>query len=313
MTLTASYEHCRRLNARHGRSFYLATLLLPAWKRRHVHALYGFTRHVDDIVDAYGDEATDPEVRAKALDDVAQRLSASLEGEDIPDPVLPAFVHTVRSFGIERRDIDVFLRSMRTDLTVTRYETYDDLLVYMEGSAAAIGLMMLPVLETVPGAGRPAREPARELGRAFQLTNFLRDVAEDLERGRIYLPLEDLARFGVTEDDLRSGGREGPLRELVAFEADRARAHYRRALDGVELLAPSSRPCIRAAHRLYGGILDEIAAAGHDVLSARARVPRRRRAAIFARHLLAASAAGRAERRLPAGALGSGALGDGRF
>ncbi|SNT51612.1 phytoene synthase [Actinomadura meyerae] len=301
MTLTASYEHCRRLNARHGRSFYLATLLLPAWKRRHVHALYGFTRHVDDIVDASGETAAGTGGRAAALDEVTLRLGASLAGEEIDDPVLPAFVHTVRSFGIERTDLDAFLRSMRTDLTVTRYATYDDLLVYMEGSAAAIGLMMLPVLETVPGAARQAREPARELGRAFQLTNFLRDVAEDLARGRVYLPQEDLAKFGVTEDDLRGGGRERALRELVAFEAGRARDHYRRALDGVELLTPSSRPCIRAAYDLYGGILDEIAAAGHDVLRARARVPRRRRAAIFARHLLAASAAGRAERRRPAG------------
>jgi phytoene synthase len=305
MTLTASYEHCRRLNARHGRSFYLATLLLPAWKRRHVHALYGFTRHVDDIVDdivdASGETAAETGGRAAALDEVTLRLGASLAGEEIDDPVLPAFVHTVRSFGIERTDLDAFLRSMRTDLTVTRYATYDDLLVYMEGSAAAIGLMMLPVLETVPGAARQAREPARELGRAFQLTNFLRDVAEDLARGRVYLPQEDLAKFGVTEDDLRGGGRERALRELVAFEAGRARDHYRRALDGVELLTPSSRPCIRAAYDLYGGILDEIAAAGHDVLRARARVPRRRRAAIFARHLMAASAAGRAERRRPAG------------
>ncbi|MER6807733.1 phytoene/squalene synthase family protein [Spirillospora sp. NPDC000708] len=299
MTLTASYEHCRRLNARHGRSFYLATMLLPAWKRRHVHALYGFTRHVDDIVDACGGTGADTGDRARALDEVTRRLSASLAGETVEDPVLPAFVHTVRSFGIERTDLDAFLRSMRSDLTVTRYGTYDDLLVYMEGSGAAIGLMMLPVLETVPGAGRRAREAARELGRAFQLTNFLRDVAEDLARGRVYLPQEDLAKFGVTEDDLQRGAPARALRDLVAFESDRARDHYRRALDGVELLAPSSRPCIRAAYELYGGILDEIAAAGHDVLTARARVPRRRRAAIFARHMLAASAAGRAERRRP--------------
>lgn len=299
MTLTASYEHCRRLNARHGRSFYLATLLLPAWKRRHVHALYGFTRHVDDIVDACAETAADTGGRARALDEVTRRLSASLAGETVEDPVLPAFVHTVRSFGIERTDLDAFLRSMRADLTVTRYGTYDDLLVYMEGSGAAIGLMMLPVLETMPGAGRRAREAARELGRAFQLTNFLRDVAEDLARGRVYLPQEDLAKFGVTEDDLHRAVPARALRDLVAFESDRARDHYRRALDGVELLAPSSRPCIRAAYELYGGILDEIAAAGHDVLTARARVPRRRRAAIFARHMLAASAAGRAERRRP--------------
>ncbi|MCP9981041.1 phytoene/squalene synthase family protein [Actinomadura madurae] len=184
MALTASYEHCRRLNARHGRSFYLATLLLPEWKRRHVHALYGFARHVDDIVDECGpgDSA------ARALDAVTARLDAAMSGEPVRDPVLPAFAHTVRSFDVGRADIDAFLDSMRADLTVTRYDTYEDLLAYMEGSAAAIGLMMLPVLETVPGALRSAREPARELGRAFQLTNFLRDVSEDLARGRVYLP-----------------------------------------------------------------------------------------------------------------------------
>jgi phytoene synthase len=297
MTLTASYEQCRRLNADHGRSYYLATLLLPPWKRRHVHALYGFARYVDDIVDSCGDTTG----RAAALDGLTTSLSDALDGGPAEGPVLPAFVHTVRSFGIERADIESFLRSMRTDLAVTRYDTYEDLLVYMEGSAAAIGLMMVPVLETVPGAEHRAREPARELGRAFQLTNFLRDVAEDLARGRVYLPLRDLAEFGVTVDDLAGPGASRALRELVAYEADRARDHYRRALEGVDLLAPSSRPCIRAAYDLYSGILDEIAAAGHDVLAGRARVPRRRRAAIFARHLRAASAARRGERRAPAG------------
>lgn len=300
MTLTASYEYCRRLNARHGRSFYLATQLLPAWKRRHVHALYGFARHVDDIVDQCGTTASAG--RVAALDAVTARLNGCLAGEPVRDPVLPAFAHTVRSFAVERADIDAFLRSMRTDLTVTRYGTYQDLLTYMEGSAAAIGLMMLPVLETVPGAERAAREPARELGRAFQLTNFLRDVAEDLARGRVYLPKEDLDEFGVTEADLAAASSGRALRDLVAFEAVRARAHYRRALDGVELLVPSSRPCIRAACELYGGILRQIAEVGHDVLVARARVPCRRRAVIFARHLLAASAAGRAERRVASGA-----------
>jgi phytoene synthase len=294
MTLTASYERCRRLHARHGRSYYLATLLLPAWKRRHVHALYGFARYADEIVDAFGA----PDGRAEALDALAARLGAGLAGEPVDDPVLPAFVHTVRSFGIERADIDAFLGSMRADLTVTGYATYDDLLEYMEGSAAVIGTMMLPVLETVAGAERAAREPARQLGLAFQLTNFLRDVAEDLARGRVYLPRADMAEFGVTEDDLARPRATEALRALVAFEADRARDHYRRALAGVELLTPSSRPCVRAAYELYGGILEEIAAAGHDVLAGRARVPRRRRAAIFARHLLAASAAGRAERRV---------------
>ncbi|GAA0830801.1 phytoene/squalene synthase family protein [Streptosporangium amethystogenes subsp. fukuiense] len=294
MTLTASYELCRRLNARHGRSYYLATLLLPAWKRPHVHALYGFARYADEIVDSFtmtGD-------RARALDGLAARLAVTLEGGTTDDPVLPAFTQTMRSFGIDHGDVAAFLRSMRADLTVARYETYDDLLAYMEGSAAVIGTMMLPVLEPLPGMRDKACEPARQLGLAFQLTNFLRDVAEDLERGRVYLPLEDLDRFGVEVADLGRGAPTPALRELLAFQIRRARGHYARAGEGIGMLTPSSRPCIRAAFQLYGGILDRIEAAGHDVLGGRAAVPGRRRLAIFARHLLAASAAGRAERRL---------------
>ncbi|MEU0518192.1 phytoene/squalene synthase family protein [Streptosporangium sp. NPDC006007] len=294
MTLTASYEFCRRLNARHGRSYYLATLLLPAWKRPHVHALYGFARYADEIVDSFtmtGD-------RAAALDGLTARLALALDGAHTDDPVLPAFTQTVRSFGIDHADIDAFLRSMRADLTVGRYATYDDLLGYMEGSAAVIGTMMLPVLEPLPGLAGRAREPARRLGLAFQLTNFLRDVTEDLARGRVYLPLEDLDRFGVRVTDL---GRRAPtpaVRELLAFEVERARDHYRQALAGPDLLTPSSRPCVRAACELYGGILNRIEAAHHDVLGRRVTVPRRRRLAIFTRHLLAASAADRAERRV---------------
>lgn len=294
MTLTASYELCRRLNARHGRSYYLATLLLPAWKRPHVHALYGFARYADEIVDSFtmtGD-------RERALDGLAARLAVTLAGGGTDDPVLPAFTQTVRSFGIEHGDVEAFLRSMRADLTVTRYPTYADLLGYMEGSAAVIGTMMLPILEPLPGMEDKAREPARRLGLAFQLTNFLRDVTEDLARGRVYLPLEDLDHFGVEVADLGRGVPTPALRELLAFQLRRAREHYARAVEGVGMLTPSSRPCVRAAFQLYGGILDRIEAAGHDVLGGRAAVPRRRRAAIFTRHLLAASAAGRAERRL---------------
>jgi 15-cis-phytoene synthase len=295
MTLTGSYELCRRLNARHGRSYYLATLLLPAWKRPHVHALYGFARYADEIVDSFtvtGD-------RAAALDSLTARLTRMLAGDSGGgDPVLPAFVQTVRSFGIDHGDIRAFLRSMRADLTVSRYATYDDLLGYMEGSAAAIGTMMLPVLEPLPGREEQAREPARQLGLAFQLTNFLRDVTEDLARGRVYLPLEDLAAFGVREADLGCRGLTPALRELLAFEVRRARGHYRSAMEGVDLLTPSSRPCIRAACELYGGILDRIEAGGHDVLGTRATVPGHRKLAIFARHLLAASVADRTERRM---------------
>ena len=185
---------------------------------------------------------------------------------------------------------------MAMDLTVTSYASYDDLLEYMDGSAAAIGTMMLPVLESADPAR--AREPARQLGLAFQLTNFIRDVGEDLRRGRIYLPAADLDRFGVTAADLARPEPSHAVRDLLAFECTRARAHYRAALPGVELLAPSSQPCIRAALELYGGILDELVRRDYQVLRGRVRLSRRRRAAIFARHLTAAARAARRERQV---------------
>lgn len=294
MTLTASYERCRLLHARYGRSYYLATRLLPRWKRPHVHALYGFARYADEIVDSFTMTAD----RARALGELSAAVEAGLAGADVDDAVLPAFLHTVRSFGIAHDDVAAFLASMRADLSVTRYATYDDLLGYMAGSAAAIGTMMLPVLEPAPGCERRAREPARQLGLAFQLTNFLRDVAEDFARGRVYLPEEDLEKFGVEPSALGAARAGRAVRELLAFEAERARDHYQAAACGVDLLVASSRPCVRAAFELYGGILDEIERRDFEVLSCRVRVPRRRRAAVFARHLLAASGAGRAERRV---------------
>jgi phytoene synthase len=294
-TLGAAYERCRQLHARHGRTYYLATLLLPHWKRRHVHALYGFVRYADEIVD---DLATslDRRGQAAALAAWGERFLAGLGGAPVDDPVLPAVIHTVRAFDLDVGDFARFLSAMAMDLERDGYPTYAELCGYMEGSAAVIGTMMTPILEA---SDRPAaREHARQLGLAFQLTNFLRDVAEDLERGRVYLPAEDLERFGVRRADL-AGGRAGPrVAELLAFEIERARAHYRAAEPGIELLAPSSRPCIRVAFALYGGILDEIERAGYQVLDRRVRVPRRRRAAVAGRHWVAARAAARAERRV---------------
>jgi len=284
--LADSYQHCRALHRRYGRTYYLATRLLPAWKRRHVHALYGFTRYADEIVDA--PDGGTPGQRADRLRIWGTRF---LEGLHDPgtagvgdDPILPAVLHTIEVFDLDRSDFEKFLHSMRMDLTVVRYASYDDLLEYMEGSAAVIGTMMLPVLGTADRAA--AREPARQLGLAFQLTNFIRDVREDLDRGRIYLPLADLAGAGLGEAELIAAAAAGtataPVRALIRREVDRARDHYRRAAPGIALLEPGSQACIRAAYRLYGAILDEVVGQGHDVLQRRATVPNRRRLAVAA-------------------------------
>ena len=268
-TLGAAYERCRQLHARHGRTYYLATLLLPRWKRRHVHALYGFTRYADEIVDDLA-STLDGAGQAAALRSWGERFFAGLPGAPCDDPVLPAVLHTVRAFDLDVADFERFLGSMAADLHTTSYRSYQDLCGYMEGSAAVIGTMMAPILESSDPPA--AREHARQLGLAFQLTNFIRDVGEDLERGRVYLPVEDLERFGVGRADLAAAQASLAVQGLLAFEVERARAHYRAAEPGIELLAPSSRPCIRVAFDLYGGILDEVERAGYQVLAGRVRV-----------------------------------------
>jgi 15-cis-phytoene synthase len=294
-TLGAAYERCRQLHARHGRTYYLATLLLPRWKRRHVHALYGFARYADEIVDDL-DSTLDGAGQADALAAWGRRFFAGLRGAPCDDPVLPAVLHTVRAFDLEVGDFEKFLDSMAMDLRTDGYPTYQDLLGYMEGSAAVIGTMMAPILESVDPPA--AREHARQLGLAFQLTNFIRDVAEDLRRGRVYLPAADLERFGVARSDLAADQASPAVAELLAFEVARARAHYAAAEPGIALLAPSSRPCVRVAFELYGGILDEVEQAGYQVLDRRVRVPGHRRLGVAAHHWVAARTAARAERRV---------------
>ena len=279
--LAASYEVCRRLNAAHGRTYYFATRLLPAERRRHVHALYAFARYADDLVD-HLDLGWEPARRRAELEAWTARFLDDLERRTSDEPVLRAVVATVCELGLRHDDLRAFLTSMAMDLDVTRYATYDDLYGYVYGSAAVIGSMVLPVL----GPRHPeARARAMDLGVAFQLTNFLRDVAEDWDRGRIYLPLEDLDRFGVTEEDFRRRHVGPAFRRLLAFEAARTRALYRRAEEGWAMLAPTSQGCIRVAHRLYAGILDRLEAEDYQVFRVRACVPAWRKAAVAAREL----------------------------
>ena len=283
-SLTASYDVCRRLNRAHGRTYYFAAQFLPRASRHHVHALYGFARYADDLVDHMA-LSWDADQRRRAFESWVAAFEAALDTGRTTDPVLLAVVHTVRELQIRRDDLRAFLASMAMDLTVTRYATYADLYAYVYGSAGVIGAMMLPVL----GATDPrARDRAVDLGIAFQLTNFLRDVAEDFDRGRIYLPVEDLDRFGISPDDFAARRVTPAFRRLLAFEAERTRALYRRAEAGWTLLPPASRRCIRIAHRLYSEILDRLEAGDYDVFRRRAAVPSTRKLAVAAQELATA-------------------------
>lgn len=294
--LRESYERCRELNAQHGKTYYLATLLLPRDKRPYVHALYGFARYADEIVDDLGSTLTE---RQKA-DQLARWgegfLSDAVRGHS-DDPVCRAVVDTVARWEIPLTHFEAFLHSMRMDLTVTQYQTYDDLYEYVYGSAAVIGLQMVPILEPLD---ERAYARAEDLGVAFQLANFIRDVGEDLQRGRVYLPLADLERFGVTRADLERRVLTEPIRAALEFQISRVRALEERSRSGIELLHPTSRPCIEAARVLYCGIVDEVAAKGYDVFAHRATVPLRRRAVVAVPAWAAAARARRKERRHPA-------------
>ncbi|MEV0675071.1 phytoene/squalene synthase family protein [Actinosynnema sp. NPDC050436] len=277
--LRAAYRHCRALNAEHGRTFYLATRLLPADRRPAVHALYGFARWVDDIVDEVHDGRT-PAERDRELAVVEQRLADGLASGASDDPVISALLDTARKYEIPPAHFADFMVSMRMDLTVTDYPTWDDLAVYVHGSAAVIGLQVLPVLgTTVPRA--EAEPAAAALGVAFQLTNFLRDVGEDLDRGRVYLPADELAACGVDRELLawsRRTGRADPrVRAAVAEQVRRARRAYDDAAPGLAVLDPRSRPCVATAFRLYGRILDLVERAEYDVLTRRVVVSQGRR------------------------------------
>ena len=274
--LRDGYRKARALNARHGRTYYLATALLPPDRRPHVHALYGFARFADDIVDSFDAGA---EERATFFEAWSRDVVTDLEWGASSDPIVRATTATVQRFDIPVTYFADFLDSMRADLTVTSYATYEDLRAYMWGSAAVIGLQMLPVLGRASDDVRwdVLEGHAIDLGLAFQLTNFIRDVAEDLRRGRVYLPEESLAQFGVDRDRLARGVVDEPIRNLLAFEIDRARGHYRAAAPGIDLVDPVSRDCLRTAFDLYGGILAEIEQRDYDVFSERVSVPLRDR------------------------------------
>lgn len=275
VTLDESYARCKELNKRYGTTYYWSTKVLPRVKQHHVWALYAFCRYADDIVDDLGPAPV--EQRAAALAAFGDRFFADVEIGHSDEPVLKAVVHTVKAFDIDVDCFRRFLRSMTMDLTVASYDTWDDLLGYMDGSAAVIGEMMLPILEPL----RPeALQHARDLGNAFQLTNFLRDIDEDLDRGRQYVPQEDLRRFGV---DLTQRRVTPEFVELMRFEIARCRELYDSADLGTRMLPPQSARCIGAARDLYSRILVKIEEQGYDVFRSRARVSTAEKAALVAK------------------------------
>lgn len=277
--LRESYKECKRLNSLHGKTYYLATLLLPKAKRPHVHALYGFARYADEIVDDLGSTLSAKEKR-DSLERWSEQLLQDIAHGRSHDHIGRALVDTVRRFDIPIAYFEAFLHSMSMDLSVAEYETYEDLMEYVYGSAAVIGLQMVHVLGTMEGRKSEALIPAEKLGIAFQLANFIRDVGEDLERGRVYLPMSELRAHGVTRAMLENRTLTPQIIEALKFQIARVRALQTEANAGINLLSPDARPCIRAASELYCGIVDEVEKIDYNIFEKRAKTSTLRRASV---------------------------------
>jgi phytoene synthase len=264
LSLDECYELCRRAQRAHSRTYYFSTQLFPAEVRPKVHAMYAFMRYADEIVDNPG--ATSLKDQLSGLDAFEEETLAAVAGKEAPNPVLRAFADTVRTSGISDELIVAFMKSMKMDTSVFRYPTYGDLEEYVYGSAAVVGLMMCCVI----GANDPRAIPhAEALGVAMQLSNFLRDIREDWERGRVYLPLEDLDRFGYAEEDLAAGVLDERFVELMRFQIERARGLYELADEGMGFIPRGRRYPVVVARHLYAAILDRIEDANYDVFSSR--------------------------------------------
>jgi 15-cis-phytoene synthase len=277
--LRDSYRECKRLNSLHGKTYYLATLLLPKAKRPHVHALYGFARYADEIVDDLSSTLS-PTEKSDVLRRWSDQLLQDIANGRSHDHIGRALVDTVQRFDIPISYFEAFLHSMAMDLTVTSYEKYEDLMEYVYGSAAVIGLQMVHVLGTVNGKKSDALIPAEKLGIAFQLANFIRDVGEDLDRGRVYLPLQELRKYGVSREMLEKRVLTPQIIEALKFQIARVKTLQQEANAGIELLSPDSRPCIRAASELYCGIVDEVEKIDYNVFEKRAKTSTFRRASV---------------------------------
>ena len=277
LELRNSYLECKRLNNLHGKTYFLATRLLPPAKRPFVHALYGFARYADEIVDDLASTLSENE-KAQSLKSWGDEVLANIKSGKSHDYIGAALVDTVNRFSIPISYFEAFLHSMTMDLTVTEYHTYEDLYEYVYGSAAVIGLQMVPILGTVSKQSMSeANIAAEKLGTAFQLANFIRDVGEDLTRGRVYLPVTELQSHGVSREMLEERIVTPQIKNALREQIQRVRSLQAEAQAGITLLSAQSRACIEAASELYCGIVDEVEKIDYQIFSKRAKTSNWRR------------------------------------
>lgn len=276
-TLAASERYCRDNTRRHARSFYFASFALPKDKKVAAYSLYAFCRYLDDLIDQHQPGRDGAELVARIREEFARLVSGEVPGP----PFALAFANAVNSYRIPPEPFLDLTRGVLMDTGPVALQTWDDLRRYCYHVASVVGLAMCPVLGL---AGSHGAEHAVELGIAMQLTNILRDIREDWERGRVYLPANELARFGVTIEDVARGRVTAPFRQLMRFQIARARALYLRAEAGIPLLADDgSQLTVWMMRHIYAGILDEIEKQHFDVFRKRAGTSLARKLALAGR------------------------------
>lgn len=290
--LMESYRSAEAI-ARSRSNFYYSFIVLPAEKRLAFCAVYAFMRHGDDISDEEGGTGD----RRERLRRWRLQLDSAASGRDSASPILPAFRDTLRKFSIPAQYFHWILDGTEMDLEISRYESFEELYRYCFRVASAVGLVCLRIFGA---SGERAEKLAERCGIAFQLTNILRDVREDAERGRIYLPLEDLRRFRYSPEELAAGVMDDRFRALMRHQAERAREYYRQARELIPLVEVSSRPALWAMIEIYERILERIAERGFDVFGDRIRLSAREKGAV-ALKAIAMRAANRAGFALPRG------------
>jgi len=278
--LRESYRICAQVSRREAKNFYWSFLLLPPDRRRSMCALYAFMRRTDDLADEPGD----PSAKRAALESWRIAMHMAIAGEVVEWPELAALGDSVRRHAIPQKYLDEVIDGVTMDLEPRTFATFDDLYPYCYRVASAVGLSCIHLWGYESNGGR-AEAMAESCGIALQLTNIIRDVREDAENGRIYLPKEDLDRFGVSRDDLLAKVPNDRLRALLAFQADRSRDYYARSAPLVGQVAQSGRPVLRTIVGIYRALLDEIARRDYDVLSRRVSLPTWKKATIALRSL----------------------------
>lgn len=260
-------ELCRRIHRKFGTTYYISTMRFPRMLRERVHAIYAFVRVPDEWVDNPGELCIGDQ--SLKLRDWRKQMVLGLQGVRPEHPVMRAYCDVARECNIPLSEAECFIDAMEMDLTVGRYENYQQLRDYMRGSASAVGVLMCYAMGA--DIDDDLLDRARALGEAMQLTNFLRDIGEDLERGRIYMPLDELAQFGLSSEDLVAHRNTADFKRFMQFEIQRARDLYAFADGGIALLPIHMRRAVLMARILYSKILDQIEANDYDVFTRRAR------------------------------------------